>query len=174
MSLGVSSVITNSMIKALPQIANLVWPLLLFFVLWIIYKLFRLFQLQKAGIFEIDKMTGEEFERRLAILFTNLGYKVIQTGKPFGDYGVDLVVEKDGKRTAVQAKCYKKRLVREDAVREVYSGMNYYKCGEAMVVTNSNYSRMAWILAKSNGVKLWNRNYLAKVLITEKKLSQKN
>ena len=122
-------------------------------------------------MFEIDKMTGTEFEKRLAILFSNLGYKVTETGKPAGDYGVDLVIEKDGKKTAVQAKCYKRQLVGEDAIREVYTGKNYYKCDGAMVITNSNYSKMAWKLAKSNNVKLWSRNYLVKVLLTEKTVS---
>ena len=124
-------------------------------------------------MFEIDKMTGEQFEERLRILFTNLGYKAERTsiGKVKPDYGVDLVIEKDGVRTAIQAKCYIKQLVGEDAVKEAYSGKNYYHCAEAMVVTNNNFSKMAWWLAKSNNVKLWSRNYLVKVLLTEKDLT---
>lgn len=43
-----------------------------------------------------------------------------------------------------------------------------------MVITNSNYSNMAWRLAKSNGEKLWNRKYLAKVILTENSINQKN
>lgn len=149
---------------------------LLFIVIFIaigIFNLYRFYRLSKAGIFEIDKMTGEEFEERLRILFTNLGYKAERTspGKVKPDYGVDLVIEKNGIRTAVQAKCYRRQLVGEDAVREVYSGINYYHCNDALVVTNNNYSKMAWMLAKSDNVKLWNRNYLVKVLLTEKAMN---
>lgn len=122
-------------------------------------------------MFEIDKMSGSEFEERLAILFSHLGYRVTKTGKPSGDYGVDLVIEKDGRRIAVQAKCYH-TLIGEDAIREVYSGKNYYHCGEAMVVTNSTYTKMAWRLAEADNVKLWNRNYLTKVLLTEKEINK--
>jgi restriction system protein len=148
------------------------WPLWLIVGLTalptFIYKTYLHIRLSKAGMYEIDKMTGEEFEQRLCILFRNLGYQVTFTGKPSGDYGVDLVIEKCGRRTAIQAKCYKHKLVGEDAIREVYTGMHHYNCMESQVITNSNYSRMAWRLARSNNVKLWNRNNLASLLLTEK------
>jgi len=132
-------------------------------------KIYRQIRLSKSGIYEIDQMTGEDFEERLKILFTNLGYKANRTTsstlKP--DYGADLIIEKDGIRTVVQAKRWK-GYVGEDAVREAYSAKNYYKCTEAIVVTNSNFSIMAWNLAKVNNVKLWNRPYLIRMLLEEK------
>src|SRR6266568_2564542 len=124
-------------------------------------------RLSRAGMLEIDKMTGGEFEERLAILFRNLGYNVERTGR-VGDYGVDLVIEKNGIRTAVQAKCYKTGKVHPDAVQQVYAGKNRYSCTDAIVVSNKNYTTEAWRLAKSDNVKLWSRNYLVKVLLTEK------
>jgi restriction system protein len=62
--------------------------------------------------------------------------------------------------------------VGEDAVREAYSAKNYYNCTEAMVVTNNNFSNMAWNLAKVNNVKLWNRPYLIRMLLEEKEKLQ--
>lgn len=150
------------------------WPLWLFIGLVALVRIglyvYQYKKLSKAGIFEIDKMNGKEFEKRVAILFKHLGYNVHRTGK-IGDYGVDLIVEKNGKRIAVQTKCYKS-YVGEDAIREVYTGKNMYHCYEAIVVTNSNFTKMAWELANQNNVKLWSRNYLLKVLITEKELKQ--
>ena len=172
MQMNIPSIILTSLLKAILIVVPMLWPLLIIFLFISIYKIYKLFRLKRAGMFEIDQMTGPEFEKRLSILFKNLGYNVKETGLPTGDYGVDLVIEKDGKKTAVQAKCYKKNIVGEDAIREVYSGKNYYKCDDAMVITNSNYSRMAWRLAKSNNVKLWNRNYLVKVLLTERGIKQ--
>lgn len=112
-------------------------------------------------------MTGGEFEERLAILFRNLGYTVTRTGK-VGDYGVDLVIERGGIRTAIQAKCYKSGKVHPDAIQQVYAGKNKHYCTEAIVVSNRNFTTEAWRLARSDNVKLWSRNYLAKVLLTEK------
>lgn len=110
-------------------------------------------------------MTGKEFEDRLAILFRKLGYAVRVVGNQKGDYGVDLVIEKDNIKTAVQAKCYKKWLVGEGAVREVYTGKNYYDCQEGMVITNNYYSKMARNLARANNIKLWDRDDLIKSLL---------
>lgn len=160
-------------------ISHMFWSLVKSGAIWylyfpiafiICYRLYKWYRLSKAGIFEIDKMTGPEFEERMAILFGNLGYKVEKTGK-IGDYGVDLVVEKDGKRIAVQAKCYRSH-VGQEAVREAYAGKNMYRCNEAMVVTNSNFTKLAWRLANKDDVKLWNRNYLVKVLLTEKAIQR--
>jgi len=147
-----------------------VWEILLFFLLiGSVYQLYRFYRLSKSGIYDIDKMTGEQFEEMLEIIFTNLGYKAKRTSpdRTKSDYGVDLIIERDGIKTAVQAKRWKEK-VGEDAVREVYSGMNTYNCTEAMVVTNSNFTKMALKLAKSDNVKLWNRKDLIKILLTQK------
>jgi restriction system protein len=153
-------------------LARIWWFFALFLILgitWVAIKFYQHQRLANSGIFEIDHMTGEQFEQRLQILFTNLGYKAQRTNnsKSRPDYGADLVIEKDGIKTVVQAKRWR-GWVGEDAVRQAYSAMNYYKCTQAMVVTNSNFSQMAWQLAKSNNVKLWNRNHLINVLLTEK------
>jgi restriction system protein len=150
-----------------------IWGLFLLVIVGlVIFNLYKYYRLSKSGILEIDKMNGEQFEERLKILFTRLGYKAERTsfGKVKPDYGVDLVIEKAGVKTAVQAKCWKEK-VGESAVQAVFAGKNTYNCTEAMVVTNSNFTKMAWRLAKSDNVKLWNRNYLIKVLLTETNLT---
>jgi restriction system protein len=132
-------------------------------------KIHEAIRLNNSGIREIDYMTGEQFEERLKILFNHLGYNARRTvshgTQP--DYGVDLIIEKNGIKTAVQAKRYR-GFVGEDAVRQVYTAMKLYNCTEAMVVTNSHFSQMAYNLAKSTNVKLWNRNRLINTLLSEK------
>lgn len=173
--IDIGSLFLQSFLKGIPVFISTAWPLLVILAVMSVIRIAIWFyhyqRFSKAGMFEIDKMNGSDFEERLAILFTHLGYRVTRTGKPSGDYGVDLVVEQNGRRIAVQAKCYHGS-VGEDAIREVFSGKNYYHCGEAMVVTNSTFTKMAWRLAESNHVKLWNRNYLTKVLLTEKERQQ--
>lgn len=148
------------------------WPIWIFVSVLITVRFVRYLQFRQSGMYEIDNMNGSEFENRLAILFKNLGYSVRHTGQT-GDAGVDLIIERNGKKTAVQAKCYSSSRVGEDAVQQVFTGKAYYRCDDAIIVTNNNFTKMAWKVANSIGVKLWSRNYLIKVLLTEKeKLGQ--
>lgn len=134
---------------------------------YIIYSLFKQHQLNKTGIREIDKMTGEEFEIYLSNLFSRLGYNVKHLGKS-GDLGSDLIIDKNGIKTAVQAKRYR-GYVGPDAVREIFTSINPRKCTSGMVVTNSFYTSEAKYLARTNNVILWDRYELIKNILKIKK-----
>lgn len=140
------------------------WPVLIFpigyLVLKILFYLWKRNRLKKSGVSEIDYMTGKEFEIYLELLFKDLGYNVERT-KYVGDYGADLVVKKDGVKTAVQAKRYKKK-VGVKAVQEAVASKGYYDCDEAMVVINNLFTNQAVILAHKNNVILWDREVLVK------------
>jgi len=153
-----------------PSIPAWVWAIAIeLIIVSVAYKIYQLYRLSKAGIYEIDKMTGVEFEEKLSILFSQLGYTVRHTGKT-GDYGVDLIIEKDGKKTAVQAKRYGYREhVPESAIQQAFSGAKFYNCNDALVVTNSRFTSYANKLAHSIGVSLWNRNDLINALLKIKK-----
>jgi restriction system protein len=73
--------------------------------LWIHQEL----RLRRAGIADVDRMDGATFERFLVSLFRRLDYRVEHTGRR-GDFGADLVVSKGGRRTVVQAKCWKRNV----------------------------------------------------------------
>ena len=122
---------------------------------------------------EVDKMNGTDFEVFLTSLFSRLGYKAEHVGHT-GDYGVDVVAEREGKKFAIQAKCYGfKGRAGEDAVREAFGGINIYNCTNAIVVTNRFFTPKAKQLAKSDNVELWDRYALAKAIILANKLNPK-
>lgn len=54
------------------------------------------------------------------------------------------------------------------AVQEVQGARAHYKATEAWVVTNSNFTQQAYELAKSNGVRLIDREELIEMLLTMK------
>lgn len=110
----------------------------------------------------VDEMDGLAFERLLGRLFQAMGYIATVT-KASGDQGADLVVEKMGERTAVQAKRYADP-VSNKAVQEVVAAKQLYSCHNAIVVTNSTFNRSAVDLAKANGVMLWDRSKLEALL----------
>jgi restriction system protein len=125
-------------------------------------------RLTRAGMFEIDRMSGHEFEEKLAMMFRRLGYRAEIVGGKGGDYGGDLVVSKDGTRTVVQAKCWKKN-VGVKAIQEAVAAKAMYHAGEAMVVTNSRFTKQAHELARKNRVKLWGRDELVNALLKGQK-----
>jgi len=106
----------------------------------------------------IDLMTGKEFEEFLVQLFKTCGYNVTKT-EPGYDYGADMVLERYGERTVVQAK-RQKRSVGLKAVQEVTAARKYYRAHKTLVVINGTFTRNAKELAKSNNVELWDRKRL--------------
>lgn len=120
-------------------------------------------RLERSGILDIDRMSGRTFEEYLRTAYVRLGYKVELT-KYRGDFGADLVVRKDGEKTAVQAKRYSKN-VGVKAVQEAVAAKGYYDADAAMVVTNRYYTAQAKELARKNKVTLWDRDKLQSVLL---------
>lgn len=110
----------------------------------------------------IDEMTGIEFEHFLCRLFSNDGYKATVT-KASNDQGADLILERSGERIVVQAKRYF-GAVSNTAIQEVVAAKAIYKCINAMVVTNSYFTKSAIILALSNKVTLYDREKLKEKL----------
>lgn len=112
---------------------------------------------------EIDKMTGIQFENFVKNLLEKLGYENVQTTKASGDEGVDILAYKNSKKIAVQCKRYGKKLG-NTAIQEVFSGMYFYNCQKAYVITNSYFTENAIVLAKKHRVELIDRDRLFDLL----------
>lgn len=115
-------------------------------------------KLRKSNIYEIDSMDGVQFEHFLKELFKSKGYRVELTAAT-GDFGADLILNKDGKRCVVQVKRYSKP-VGIKAVQEVIPSLKMYKGTEAWVITNNGFTKSAIALAKTNDVVLIGREQL--------------
>ena len=114
----------------------------------------------KKSIFDVDLMSGLEFEQFVADLFERKGYKVKVT-KASGDQGIDVIAEKSGTKIGIQAKCYS-GTVGNSAIQEAVAGKQFYLCDKAMVITNNYFTPSAIELAAANDVVLWNRDLLSK------------
>jgi restriction system protein len=145
-------------------ISLLVIAAVLIAVIVVLRKRQREQPLLASGIADIDQLNGRQFEKRLAAHFRRQGYQVDLT--PYqGDFGADLIIERDGVPTAIQAKRWKE-YVGVGAVQEIVSAKAYYQCQHAMVVTNSAFTQAARQLAASNEVTLWDRRALIRELAT--------
>lgn len=100
-----------------------------------------------------EQMTAANFENFVAETFLHLGYIVERTGKS-GDQGVDLIVSRDARRVAVQAKGYLNQSVGNGAVQQAHAGMGFYNCHAAAVVTNATFTSSARVLAERVGCRL--------------------
>lgn len=104
---------------------------------------------------DLDKLNGEAFEAYLEGLFRVQGYDAKKTPVS-GDFGADLILSREGERIAVQAKRYIGS-VGVSAVQEALSGMAYYNCQSAMVVTTGYFTKNAIELAKKSEVRMIDR-----------------
>ncbi len=119
-------------------------------------------RLRRAGMYDIDVMSGQQFELRLAEAFQHAGYRVKHVGGS-GDFGTDLLLEQNGVRTVVQAK-WRSASVGQPAVREAAAARAHYGAQRAMVVTNSVFTESARALAASNAIELWDRFLLGQFI----------
>ena len=124
-------------------------------ILDLVFALLRRKMLLNVSMRKIDKMSGVEFEQYLKVLYESKGYKVKLTPGT-NDYGADLLLEKNGRKTAVQAKRYRSK-VPEAAVQQIIAAKEFYHADRAAVVTNSLYTDAAIRLAKECRVMLINR-----------------
>ena len=137
-------------------------PLILIFTIKGIRRYFRRKALLESGIEVIDTMTGVEFEELLLAHFRNLGYRGELT-QTTGDYGADLVLQKDGTRVVVQAKRWR-QVVGIESVQQVIGAIKYYAATKGMVVTNSVFTQNVVDLAQANSIELIDREKLIEML----------
>ena len=124
-------------------------------------------------LLRIDAMSvdGFSFEHYCADLLLKNGYDKATVTQGSGDFGIDILAEKDNVTYAIQCKCYT-NTVGNKAVQEAYSGKEYYKCMVAAVLTNSTFTQAAVETAKETRVLLWDRDTLSKMILNV--ISQNN
>lgn len=117
---------------------------------------------QFITMYLVDAMDGFKFEDFLVEIFQTIGYDVKET-KRTADQGADLFVSRFGKNMVIQAKNYSGS-VGNSAVQQAISAKAFYGCDEAMVVTNSYFTRSAKELASTAAVRLVDREGLQSYL----------
>ena len=118
----------------------------------------RFFRNRSRGS-EMDDMEGHEFEYFCADLLRDNGFTEVEVTRGSGDYGVDILAEKDGITYAVQCKCHTDPIgIR--AVQEVYAGRDYYDRMVGVVMTNQYFTSAAVHAAEKLKILLWDRGYV--------------
>lgn len=130
-------------------------------IMWILLKK----RARKTDYFE--DMEGHEFEYFCADLLKNRGFVDVEVTKGSGDYGIDILAEKDGVTYAVQCKRYSTP-VGVKAIQEAYAGRDYYDRMVGAVMTNQYFTSPAVEAAGKLKILLWDGGYIEEMMAEEK------
>lgn len=145
-----------------------IFVMLLTVVLLIVFVLvvFLILRRRKPKSRSYEEMEGHEFEYFCAELLEKRGFVDVEVTKGSGDYGVDILAEKDGVTYAIQCKRYE-HPVGVKAVQEAYAGRDYYDRMVGAVLTNQYFTTPAVEAAKKLKILLWDGGYLESMMEEE-------
>lgn len=115
---------------------------------------------------QVDEMGGLDFEQYCADLLEEQGFIEVELTPGSGDYGVDILAEKEGVTYAIQCKRYSSP-VGVKAVQEAYAGRDYYDRMVGCVMTNQYFTQPAVDAAKKLKILLWDKDYIDSMLYGE-------
>lgn len=139
-------------------------PILLVSVVFILFMAaFFWIYLKKKRRLVVDDLEGHEFEYYCADLLRKRGFEEVEVTKSSGDYGIDILAEKEGITFAIQCKRYQGP-VGVKAVQEAYAGRDYYDRMVGAVLTNQYFTDPAVAAAKKLKILLWDRGYLESMM----------
>lgn len=128
---------------------------------------------RKYTLKQLDEMDGHQFEYACADILKANGYKHVKVTRSSGDFGVDIIAEKDKVRYAIQCKRYNHKLD-NTPIQEVVGGLAYYQCDKGAVMTNQYFTEPAKQLAQVNDIELLDRDTLSHMVDkTEKSFDDK-
>ncbi|UKE50966.1 restriction endonuclease [Xanthomonas translucens] len=102
--------------------------------------------LAAGGWRQFELLVGEAFRRQ--------GYSVEETGLGGADGGIDLILRKNGHRTLVQCKQWKRQQVGVSVVREMYGLLAHHQAHAVKIVCIGSYTKEAARFAQAKPIEL--------------------
>ena len=127
-------------------------------ILWCLVSVFRRWKNREVPLL-IDELEGHDFEYYCADLLRNGGYQNVRVTRASGDFGVDILAERDGITYGIQCKRYD-RPIGVFAVQQVYAGKDFYHLMAGAVMTNQTFTPAAHTMAERLNILLWDRNFI--------------
>lgn len=150
---------TNAMPQSNITILAVLIGLVAFMAVFIIFIDLFLRHRRKRLISRMDELEGHDFEFFCADLLRGQGFIDVEVTRGSGDFGVDILAEKDGVTYAIQCKRYNAP-VGVEAVLRTYGGQAYYERMVGVVMTNQYFTSPAVEAAKKLRILLWDRGYM--------------
>lgn len=93
-----------------------------------------------------------QFEKVVGLIYQSKGYQLTRRGGANPDGGIDLIVEKNGERAAVQCKRWKKWKVDVPKVRELFGAMTHEGIPRGVIVALNGFTLEAKQLAVEHNI----------------------
>lgn len=107
------------------------------------------------------RMSGRQFEESVAQLFRKHGYTARITNQG-GDGGVDIWIERDGKKMIVQCKRYNKP-IGPHVIRDLYGTMHQLKVDEACIASTGGFTKGVREFADGKNIELLDLNRIVEL-----------
>ena len=127
-------------------------------ILWCLVSVIRRWRNREVPLL-IDELEGHDFEYYCADLLRNGGYQNVRVTRASGDFGVDILAERDGITYGIQCKRYD-RPIGVFAVQQVYAGKDFYHLMAGAVMTNQTFTPAAHTMAERLNILLWDRSFI--------------
>lgn len=101
-----------------------------------------LFKAQR-GLWNIRQMSWQDFELLVGETFRRQGYAVQETGQGGADGGIDLILQRNGKKILVQCKNYRANSIGAPIAREMLGLMIHHEAAEVFIVTAGKFTKQA-------------------------------
>jgi restriction system protein len=105
-----------------------------------------------------------QFEKVVAAVYESYGCTVKRFGGAKPDGGIDLIAEKNGERTVVQCKHWRKRAVSPRHIRELLGAREIAHADKAVLVTLRGCTQEAEDLANNHGIDIIDEAGLVKLM----------
>ena len=126
-------------------------------IVFAIFMIFRRAMLNRRREPElIDELEGHDFEIYCSDLLRGNGFNDVTVTKGSGDFGLDILCERDGVTYGIQCKRYDKP-IGVYAVQQAYAGRDYYDRMVGVVMTNQTFTDAAEKAARKLNILLWDR-----------------
>ena len=142
------------------------FPLTVFLVLFVLERMARLRRLRRQRVYaDLAALSWVQFEQVIADAFRRHGYRVRETGgRNQADGGVNVVLQRDGETTIVQAKHWRRNRVGVTLVRELYGVQQAMHAHHALFVVLGGYTEDAKAFAAQTGVTLVDGEQLLSII----------
>ena len=108
----------------------------------------------RTGLESIAAIGWRDFERLVGEAFRRQGYAVEETGLGGADGGIDLIVRRDGRRTLIQCKQWRRTDVPVDVLREMYGLLTHHKTDAVKIAALGGFTRDAARFATGKPIEL--------------------
>lgn len=110
----------------------------------------------QTGLDSLGAMTWQQFEVLVGEAFRRRGYSVEENGLGGADGGIDLILNKDGRRELVQCKQWRSQQVGVAVVREMWGLANHHRVDGIKIVSLGDYTDDAAAFAEGKPIELIN------------------